>query len=229
MDQKILSTLSIGLLAATVASGSLAAQSKPGAWVSLVDGPTLSKWRGFKTATPSTGWKVLDGGVLSREGPGGDLMTADQYGDFELELEWKISPGGNSGIMYHVTEDAAQSYETGPEMQVLDNAGHADGKNPKRSAASNYDMHAPVKDVTKPVGEWNAMRLIVRGAHVEHWLNGVKVVEFEQWSPEWEALFKASKFSKMPGYGRSKKGHIVIQDHGNPVWFRNIRIRNLGT
>jgi hypothetical protein len=142
-------------------------------------------------------------------------------------LEWKVGPAGNSGIMFRVTGDAKLPYETGPEMQVLDNAGHKDGAAPVTAAGSNYALHAPVRDVTRPVGEWNAVRLVVRGAHVEHWLNGVKLLEYELWSPDWEARVKASKFATMPGYGRAKRGHLVLQDHNDPVWYRNIRVRPL--
>jgi hypothetical protein len=110
-------------------------------------------------------------------------------------------------------------------MQILDNARHPDGKSPLTSAGANYGLHAPVRDVTRPVGEWNDVRLVVAGARVEHWLNGIKVVEYELWSPAWESLVKTSKFVTMPAYGRAKRGRIALQDHGDPVWFRNITIR----
>jgi hypothetical protein len=110
-------------------------------------------------------------------------------------------------------------------MQVVDNVRHRDGKNPLTSAGSNYALHAPVRDVTRPVGEWNDVGLVVKSPHVEHWLNGVKIVEYELWSPDWEARVKASKFSTMPGYGRAKRGHIALQDHGDRVWYRHIKIR----
>jgi 3-keto-disaccharide hydrolase len=203
----------------------LTPEEQAAGWKLLFDGKTLAGWQGFKSQTPPTGWEAVDG-LLVREGSGsGDLMTADEYGDFELQLEWKISKGGNSGIMFHVTTDGPETWSTGPEMQVLDNAGHKDGQNAATSAGSNYALHAPVRDVTKPVGEWNAARILVGGRHVEHWLNGVKIVEYELWSPDWEARVKASKFGKMPGYGRAKKGHIALQDHGDLVWYRNIKIR----
>lgn len=195
-----------------------------GGWRLLFDGAALAGWRGFKSAEPPAGWRAVDG-ALARVGPGGDLMTVDEFGDFELRLEWTIAKGGNSGIMFHVTGEGAQTYETGPEFQVLDNAGHADGKAALTSAGSNYALHPPVRDVTKPVGEWNEARLIVKGAHVEHWMNGVKLLEYELWSPDWEARVTASKFGKMPRYGRAKSGRIVLQDHGDAVSYRNIKIR----
>jgi hypothetical protein len=166
-------------------------------------------------------------GTLARTGAGGDILTADEFGDFELRLQWKLAEGGNSGIFFRVVNTGSQVWESGPEMQILDNARHADGKNPLTSAGSNYGLHAPVRDVTRPVGEWNDVRLLVAGAKVEHWLNGVKVVEYELWSPEWESLVKRSKFVTMPAYGRAKRGRIALQDHGDPVWFRNITIRPL--
>ena len=206
-------------------ANTLTAKEKAEGWKLLFDGKTTSGWRGFRNETPA-GWKAEDG-TLARVAEGGDVMTVDEFGDFELRLEWKLPKNGNSGLMFRVTTDEEETYFTGPEMQILDNAGHADGKNPKRSAGANYDMHAPVRDVTRPVGEWNEVRLVVKGSHVEHWMNGTKLLEYELWSPDWEKLYQASKFAKMPKYGRNKRGHIVIQDHGNPVWFRNIKIRPL--
>jgi 3-keto-disaccharide hydrolase len=204
----------------------LSAEEKAAGFKLLFDGKSLAGWRSFKSETPPAGWKAIDG-LLTLETGGGDLVTADQYGDFDLRLEWRISPKGNGGVMFRVTPDGPYTWSTGPEMQILDNAGHNDGKKPITSAGSNFAVNEPIKDVTKPVGEWNDARLLVNGAHVEHWLNGVKLLEYELWSPDWEARVKASKFATMPGYGRAKRGFIAIQDHGNPVWFRNIRIRPL--
>ena len=199
-------------------------QSSAANWRSLFDGKSLAGWRAYKTTAAPTGWQAVDG-VLVRTASGGDLMTVDEFGDFELELEWKVGPAGNSGIMFRVATGPDRPWETGPEMQLLDNTAHADGKGALTSAGANYALHAPVRDVTKPVGEWNAVRLVVRGAHVEHWMNGVKLLEYELWSPDWEARVKASKFGALPGYGRARRGHIVLQDHGDVVSFRNIRIR----
>jgi hypothetical protein len=204
----------------------LTTAEKADGWKLLFDGKSLAGWRGYKTEAPPAGWRA-EHGVLIRDGEGGDLMTADQYGDFEMRFEWKITQNGNSGVIYRVATTEQQPWQTGPEYQVLHNAGHADGKNPITSAGSNYAVKAPVKDVTKPVGEWNEARLIAKGNHVEHWLNGVKVVEYEIGSPDWEAQVKASKFAKLAHYGRMKRGHIVLQDHGDVVSYRNLKIKTL--
>jgi 3-keto-disaccharide hydrolase len=207
-------------------AGSLTAAEQADGWKLLFDGQSLAGWRAYKSTTPPAGWRAVNG-ELVRDGEGGDLMTVEQFNDFELRLEWKISENGNSGIMYHVVTGDEAPYESGPEFQVLHNAGHKDGASPILSAGSNYAMHPPVKDVTRPVGEWNDIRLIVNGTHVEHWMNGVKLLEFEQFSPDWYARLKASKFSKMPPYGRHMRGHLVLQDHGALVTFRNIKIKTL--
>lgn len=205
---------------------SLTAAEKADGWKLMFDGTSLAGWTGYKTATVPAGWTVADG-VLTRSGPGGDLMTAGQYGDFEMRFEWKVPEKGNSGIIYRIAETEQYPWQTGPEYQILHNQGHADGKNPITSAGSNYAVNPPVKDVTKPVGEWNEGRLLVRGNHVEHWLNGVKVVEYEIGSADWEARVKASKFAKLANYGRMTRGFIALQDHGDAVSYRHLKIRPL--
>ena len=226
----------IGFIAFLFASGvvdaqngglnTLSAAEKKAGWKLLFDGKTLTGWRGFRTETPPAGWKVIDG-LLVRDSGGGDLMTAEQYGDFELMLDWKVPHGGNSGIIYRISGDGDQTWHSGPEFQILDNKIHKDGANPLTSAGANYAVNQPVRDVTKPVGEWNTARLVVKGNHVEHWLNGVKVVEYELGSADWQKRVQASKFAKIAPYGRAKRGYIAIQDHGDRVSFRNIKIRPL--
>lgn len=194
-------------------------------WQLLFDG-SLAGWRGYRRSDVPSGWSVQDGALAFSPGAGsGDLITEAIFANFELVLEWKISPGGNSGIFYRTTEAEAAPYWTAPEMQILDNAGHADGSVANTSAGSNYGLHAPSQDVTKPAGEWNQVRIAVWGPHVEHWMNGVKVVEYELWSEQWRKLVAATKFGEWPGYGMAREGHIGLQDHGDPVWFRNIKIR----
>lgn len=216
----------IGIMTAQQGANTLTAAEKADGWKLLFDGKTTTGWRAFKSATPPAGWQATDG-ELVRQDKGGDLMTADQFDNFELRLEWKVTKNGNSGIMYRVTDQGSQTYETGPEFQILDNAGHKDGQDPITSAGSNYALYPPARDVTRPVGEWNQVRLILNGAHVEHWMNGVKLLEYELWSEDWDKRVKASKFAKMPGYGRAKRGHLVLQDHGDLVAFRNIKIKPL--
>lgn len=200
-------------------------------WVTLFDGSSLEHWRGFQQDDVPPAWRIEDGTLafVPGEEEGGDLITREQYDDFELELEWRISEGGNSGIFYRVSEDPeyTQTYHTGPEFQVLDNEGHSDGVTEEHQSGANYALNAPTRDVTRPVGEWNTVRIVADSARVEHWLNGEKIVEYEQWSEEWQQLVDDSKFVEMPGYGQYHRGHIALQDHGDPVWYRNIRIRPL--
>lgn len=196
-------------------------------WKLLFDGKSTAGWHGFGKQ-PAKGWEVVDG-ALVRTGAGGDIVTDEEFGSFELKMEWRISAAGNSGVMYHVKEEQGLRWpwETGPEMQVLDNAEHPDGRNPLTSAGSNYALYAPPKDVTRPVGLFNEARIVVRGPHVEHWLNGEKLVEYELWSDAWKKLVAGSKFKSMPRYGQEKSGSIVLQDHGDRVWYRNIKIKPL--
>ena len=195
----------------------------------LFDSETLAGWRGFQRDSPPLAWIVEDGTIhFSGSGDGGDLLTEASYGDFELRLQWRVDAGGNSGIFFRIDEKPDRTFESAPEMQVLDNQGHPDGRNPLTSAGANYGLHAPTANAVYPAGEWNYVRLVVQGAHVEHWLNGVKIVEYELWTPEWEELVSQTKFAEWPPYGRATAGHIGLQDHGDPVWYRNIRIRRLG-
>jgi hypothetical protein len=197
-----------------------------GEWRTLFDGRSLAAWRGFKKASVPAGWQIVDG-ALTRVGKAGDLITRDEFRDFELELEWKVAEGGNSGIMYRVTENAEETYETGPEMQVLDVARHKVGQSRLTAAGSAYGLYPAPAGVVKPAGQWNTVRIVVRGNHVEHWLNGIKVVEYELGSPDWAAKVQASKFKQWPGYGRAASGHIALQDHGDRVAYRDIKVRTL--
>ncbi len=212
---------------------------KAAGWKLLFDGKTWNGWRGFRREKmPEEGW-IIEGGAIKhlagggeQSKQGGDIITLGQYDNFELQLEWRISPGGNSGIKYLVDEDMVKSGYSGLgfEMQVLDDERHPDaklGKAGNRTASALYDLIAPQNKVLHPVGEWNQVRLIVQGDHVEHWLNGAKVVEFELGSSQLKALIAESKYKVNPGFGEVRKGHILLQDHGHEVWFRNIKLREL--
>jgi hypothetical protein len=201
-------------------------------WQLLFNGEDLEGWRGFRMDEVSPEWKVENGTMhfyATHGGEGfGDIMTREQYANFILELEWKLSAGCNSGILFRVTEDYEQEYMTGPEMQVIDGSEeyYPELKDTQQVGA-NYGLHPASKDTVKPVGEWNHVRLVADGAHVEHWLNGETIVEYELWTDAWKEMVSKTKFAEWPGYGMNKKGHIVLQDHGAPVWYRNVKIKVL--
>jgi hypothetical protein len=195
-----------------------------GAWRSL---SAASAWRGYKTDTIPSRWTFADG-VLSKTRPVADIVSREEYGNFELELEWKIGEAGNSGIFYRGTEEYDHIYWSGPEYQLLDNIKASDNKTPLTRAGAAYGLYPAPDGHVKPVGEWNLARIVVNGAHVEHWLNGFKTADYEFGSPDWEAKVKESKFGAWPNYGRAKRGHIALQgDHNGELAFRNIRIREL--
>jgi len=172
------------------------------------------------------GWQAIDA-ALMRVDSGGDVITTDQFANFELTLEWQVAEGGNSGIMFRVSESAADfTHLTGPEFRILDNVGAPD-PGPLGVAGACYGLYAPSQDLTRPAGSWNAIRLIANRSHVEHWLNGVKIVEYELGTPYWLSRVQASPYRDVPTYGREASGQIALQDHGNRVAFRNIKIRVL--
>jgi hypothetical protein len=199
-------------------------------WILLFDGESTENFRGFrKDEFPAQGWDVTEDGSLHRTaGPsGGDIITRDQYGNFEFACEWRIAPGGNSGIIYRATEDHAYPWETGPEYQILDDDAHRDGSKPNTRAGSLYDLYPCASDVVRPAGEWNETLIVVRGPHIQHYLNGVLVVDAYIGSPEYKAAHAQSKWTGMPDFATRDRGHIALQDHGDEVWFRTIRVRPL--
>lgn len=201
---------------------------KAGPWTDLLGGGASAHWRGYRLDTLPQAWSHDPStGVFTRTRFGGDIVTRRQFTDFEFVIEWKVGPGGNNGIFYHATEETRVIYENAPEMQILDNALHRDGKNLLTSAGANYALDAPVRDVTRPVSEWNESRVVVIGSHVEHWMNGVKLLEYELWTPEWTAKVAKTKFAQWPTYGLARRGHIGLQEHGDVVSFRGIRVREL--
>ena len=214
-------------LALLIAACTPMGNSAPGDWRFLFDGTNTNAWRGYKTPTLPAGWRIADG-TLTKTGAVGDLLTKEQFGNFELALDWKLSPGGNAGIFYRGTEEYEHIYWSAPEYQLLDDIKGADNKSRLTSAGAAYAILPSPAGHLKPVGEWNRARIVVNGSHVEHWLNGVKLLEYELGSAAWEAKVKASKFKDWPNYGRSKRGHIALQgDHEGTLAFRNIRIREI--
>ncbi len=209
-------------------AASLNAAEKAAGWTVLFDGTSLDAFKTFgakhPAEAPPAGWTLSDGAIL-RSGPGGDLATDGDFANFELHYEWKVAPGGNSGVMFRSTEDRNYPWETAPEMQVLDDARHNDGKSPLTSAGSNYALQAAPRGVAKPANEWNVAYIRAVDDGVEYWLNGVKTAEYSIGSPEWKALVAKSKFNSMPDYATRDSGKIVFQDHGDPVWYRNIFVR----
>jgi len=195
-------------------------------WTLLFDGETLDGWRGYNMPGLPGSWAVEDG-TLTRVAGGGDLITEQPYEDFELAFEWRVASGGNSGVFYRVAEGQEFAYFSAPEYQVLDDASHVDGRSPVTSAGSNYALNPAPRGVVRPAGAWNSGRIVVRGNHVEHWLNGTQVVAYELHSEEWKALVAASKFAAWPAYGMAPRGHIGLQDHGDRVWYRNLKLRVL--
>ncbi|MEO5904320.1 MAG: DUF1080 domain-containing protein [Gemmatimonadaceae bacterium] len=196
-------------------------------WRLLFDGRTTTGWREFRKPSISSGWQVVDGSLVRVADGAGDIITNEQFRNFEFALEWNVSEGGNSGIFYRVNEQADIIWQAAAEMQVLDDARHQDGKSDLTSAGASYGLYPAPRGVVRPAGQWNEARLVVNGDHTEHWLNGVKLLEYERGSADWKDRVAKSKFSTMPLYGIAKQGHIGLQDHGDRVAFRNIRIRVL--
>src|SRR4030095_15106829 len=217
------------LAVAVIAMASACGVAPPASnWRVLCDGTSLKDWKGYKTDAVPAGWKI-ENGTLAKDAPVADIVSRDEFGDFELELDWKIGDAGNSGIFYRGTEEYDHIYWSAPEYQLLDDIRGADNKTRLTCAGAAYALYPSPAGHLKPVGDWNTTRIVARGAHVEHWLNGVKLVEYELWSPDWEAKVKASKFAAYPNFGRAKRGRIAMQgDHAGMRAFRNIMMREIG-
>jgi hypothetical protein len=212
----------------------LTEEEKEGGWKLLFDGQTMNGWRGYRMDRMPPGWSVVEGclvrvrGGAGGKGAGGgdDIVTLESFDSFDLQLEYKLVREGNSGLLYHVSEEPITAWHYAPEMQILDNAAHP-SRDKRQLSGACYDLYAPARDVTRPVGEWNHARLIVRGPHVEHWMNGEKIVEYEIGSEDWKQRVARSKFKDKPRFATFASGPICLQDHSDRVEFRNIKIRRM--
>jgi len=210
----------------------LSEQQKAEGWVALFDGQTMNGWHFYKKKENDS-WEIVDGVLHCKPFVDGgtnkraDLTTNEQYENFELLFDWKISAQGNSGVMFRVSEEFDEPYASGPEYQVVDDIGYPGDQKDVHLSGANYAMQATGPKKLNPTGEWNTSKIVVNGNHVEHWLNGDKMLEYELGSPEWKKVRDASKWKDFPGYGLTKKGYIDFQDHGNEVWFRNIFVKVL--
>jgi hypothetical protein len=204
----------------------------PDGYISLFDRKTLNGWRTYQNK-PADSWSVKDGIIYCKGSSSdksdrrADLITINEFENFDLSLDWKISSQGNSGIMYMVTEQYPTAYLSGPEYQIIDDKNFPEKLEDWQKTAANYAMHTAPGAHPRPVGEWNNTRIIVSHGHVQHWLNGEKVVEYDLWTDDWNKRRAAGKWHDAPGYGMSKKGHIALQDHGSEAWFRNLKIKQL--
>lgn len=212
-------------------------------WQLLFDGESLDQWRGYqKDAVPESHWAIENGTIhkiasgkvpLMDDGQpmdGGDIITRKKYTNFELSFEWKVAPAANSGIKYNVIEEMSDANPLGFEYQVLDDDGHPDaklGNGTNRTASALYDLIGPEDKAVNPVGEWNHGRIIFDGKHGEHWLNGKKVLEYDLDTPRMDSLLEASKYAPIENFGQKRTGHIVLQDHNDDAWYRNIKVREL--
>jgi Domain of Unknown Function (DUF1080) len=207
------------------------AEKKEG-WQLLFDGKTLTGWRMYQDKAADC-WGVKNGEMYCKGSSTdksdlrADIITKQPYENFELIVEWKIAAAGNSGIMYHVTEDNKAAYESGPEYQLIDDEGFPEKLQDWQKTGADYAMYTTSSRPTKPIGEYNITKIVVNGAHREHWLNGVKVLEFEAWTDDWKQRKATGKWKDEPNYGMAKTGYICLQDHGSGVWFKNIKLRKL--
>jgi hypothetical protein len=229
--EKLLTTgrLVLATLVAILPVVTIAAKPK---WQVLFNGTSTDAWRGFRRENfPSKCWTIENGELRTVAGCDRtdqvDIITKEKYQNFEMALEWRVAQGANSGIMYYVSEDANATWMTGPEMQVLDDDKHVDGKVPNTSAGALYGLIAPTKKTLRPVGEFNKVKITVRNDHVEYRLNGKKIVEFDLRGESLNTLIAQSKFKNFPRFARNRQGHVALQYHGDDVWYRNIRIRSL--
>ena len=211
----------------TASLNTLTPAERADGWRVLFDGADMSAWRGYRDAKVPEGWHVTNG-TIAKTSPVEDIVSKEEFSDFDLRIEWKIGEGGNSGIFYRGSEEFDKIYWTAPEYQLLDDIKAADNKTRLTCAGAAYGLYPSPPGHLMPVGEWNATRIVAKGPHIEHWLNGFKLLEYEMGSPDWQARMKASKFAAWPKYGQLRTGHLALQgDHNGTLAFRNIKIRVL--
>lgn len=224
----------------TIADNQLTEQEKKEGWQLLFDGTSAKGWHQYGNKPIGSAWKVADGTIYLdttdkkngqwQTASGGDIVSDSAFGNFDLKVEWKIAKDGNSGIIFYVHEDTTKykyAWMTGPEMQVLDNDGHPDGKLIKHRAGDLYDLISSSKETVKKPGEWNQAEIKALNGKLDFYLNGENVVSTTMWDTTWTGMIARSKFKEFPGFGTYKKGHIMLQDHGNTVWYRNVKIKSL--
>jgi len=226
------------LSAPIAADNTLTKAEQDAGWKLLFDGTSTKGWKNYGKETIGSDW-IVENGALTLNAKqvdgkwstsdGGDIVTLEEYENYELSLDWKVGACGNSGIMFNVTDNGSKDYpwQTGPEMQILDNVCHPDGQIITHRAGDLYDMISCKFETVKPAGEWNTARIVIHDGHLEQWLNGRKLVETEMFTPEWATMIAESKFKDMDGFGQSRKGRISLQDHNDPISFKNIKIREL--
>jgi hypothetical protein len=230
----VITFLSLCIIHTMAQDNTLSKKEKNDGWKLLFDGKTTTGWRNYNSNEIGSAWKVEDGALVldksvTQREERGDIITQDEFENFELTIDWKIDSCGNSGIMFNVVEDPKYNYVwlTGPELQVLDNNCHPDAKIEKHRAGDLYDLIKSNKETVKPAGQWNTARIVSNKGKYEFWLNGNKAVEFTMHDAKWDALVAASKFKSMADFGKATKGHLSLQDHGDKVWFKNIKIKEI--
>ncbi|MEZ4413266.1 MAG: DUF1080 domain-containing protein [Gemmatimonadales bacterium] len=214
----------VTLTAQQAPRNTLTQAERAGGWQLLFDGSTTAGWRGFRMDSVPANWQVIDG-ALTCVGDGVDLLTDQTYAGFELQLEWMIAPKGNSGILYRVTEAEDETYWTGPEYQLLDDAGQPPGLTRITAAGAVYALYPAPEGLVKPAGQWNTTRIVIKDNNVQHWLNGTLAAQYVLGSADFNERVAKSKFSKWPAFGKAATGHIALQSHGGRVAFRNIKIK----
>lgn len=218
----------------TTKDNTLTSQEKAEGWKLLFDGETTNGWRGFNSTEIPAAWSATEGTLKSAGAGGdmgGDIITTEKYDNFDLKIDWKLSPEGNSGVMYHVVEGPGleATYYSGPEYQIIDDLGFPGGVTPYNSTGADYAMTPAdtTQKILNPIGQWNSTEIIFDNGKVTHFLNGKKIVEFTAWTAQWKQNVSKGKWSKYPAYGKAKTGFMALQDHGSQIWFKNIKIKEL--